>query len=133
MCTVAAVKIAQKSAGLADDAYRDLLLRVTGKASSTLCTPEERSRLLRAINGLAQPARRTARRAEAHPQRPDIRKLWALWYQLRPSLPAEEQNTRYLVGICRRANYNVPTIKTPDAMSAVQTRRAIEALKARLK
>ena len=127
MCTVAAVKIAQKIARIPDRQYRDIIRRLTGQDSSTRCTPEQRSDILREIIRIS---RQTPGK---HPSTADARKkLWALWCQLRQTLPQPFQTTQYLVGICRKANFNVPTITRTDTMNAIQIRRAIEALKARI-
>lgn len=44
---IAKIKLAQKQLGIDDDAYRDLLARLTGKRSSTLLTPPELAAVLR--------------------------------------------------------------------------------------
>jgi len=115
MTTVAAIKIAQRRAGLDDAAYRELIRRVAGVESSKDATEPQRRAILRAIRA---------------PKTPLQRKMWAVWYQLRPRLPEVENPTAYLLGIARRANPG-ENIESLDAMTPAQTARAVESLKAR--
>lgn len=125
MPTVAAIKIAQKKAGITDTQYRAMLSFLCGVTSSTALDDQGRSIIydaIRQINPDAVGSQATA--AE--------RKLWALWYQLKPQLPESCRTVQYLVGICCKANHPGCHISTISELTSAQIHSAIEALKKRL-
>lgn len=125
MTTVAAIKIAQRQAGLSDQEYRQLLYRVAGVGSCTLCTSEERRRVLSEIR---------KHRKTAQEKSPAERKIWALWYDLRNYLPNVEHSIDYLIGMAIKANGGKDQCQVTrlDQLSPRQSQRLIEALKRRI-
>lgn len=126
MATIAAIKIMQKQAGLTDPEYRNILRRVAGVTSCKLCTPEQRRQVLAEI-------RKKIHRPAAE-KTPAERKIWALWYELRRSLPEVERSYAYLIGMATKANGGDGhcAITRLDQLSARQSQRLIEALKQRI-
>lgn len=123
--SIAAIKIAQKEAGLSDQAYRGLLYRLTGLRSSTQLDQAQR-RL--ALTELRKRIPRAARKSPAE------RKIWALWYDLRQYLPDVQRDFPYLLGFIHQANggpEKCPVTKLSQ-LDQYQAQRAIEALKNRL-
>lgn len=133
----AAIKIAQKQAGLGDPAYRALLARVAGVKSSKELTEEGYRRVLAElyrIRDAANPARPAAARPLIE-RSPAERKLWALWYELKKLLPPPERTDEYFLGIIRRAS-GVATLATLSSLGKLtpsELYHTTEALKLRLK
>lgn len=128
MTSVAAIKIAQKKAFLTDHEYRELLQCVAGVDSATKLDETARRRVLATI------LKRGNRKSPFPEKTPSEKKIWALWYELKPYLPEVERSHNYLLGICMRANggHDVCQITRLDQLTAKQIHRAIEALKRRL-
>ena len=128
MASVAAVKIAQQQAGMDDEEYRALLMRVAGVSSCTKLDDAGRSRVLKAI-------RCASAKADDRPTTtpsPLLRKLWALFFALRPTLSQEDIACprAWLMGVARKANGDsIP--ERLEALDAKQLSRTVEALKAR--
>jgi len=126
MATVAAIKIAQKEAGLDDSEYRKILYRVAGVGSCTLLDAAQSRQVLSEI--------RKKIRKPAQDKSPAERKIWALWYDLRRSLPEVERSSEYLIGFAIKANggHEQCSVTRLDQLSARQAQRLIEALKRRI-
>ena len=123
---IAAIKIAQKQAELSDQEYRQLLFNVAGARSSKELDEDGRRRVMAALQRQVNAAR-----PAIQPKTPQQRKIWALWYDLKPRLPGREQNTSYLLGICRIAA-GVNKLADLADLDKQQAHKAIEALKLRL-
>lgn len=125
MTTVAAIKIAQKQAGMSDQEYRQILYRVAGVGSCTMCTADQRRRVLDEIRKSRKPAQEKS---------PAERKIWALWYDLRRYLPEVDHSVAYLIGMAVKANGGQEKcqVKRLDQLSPRQSQRLIEALKQRI-
>jgi len=78
---LAAVHAEANRHGMDDDTRRDLVLKVTGKTSSTLLSPRELGQVLDAIKGRL-PVSRGAVRGRALADSPHARKIRALWLSL---------------------------------------------------
>lgn len=78
---LAAVHAEAKRHGMDDDMRRDLVLKVTGKASTAFLSPRELGKVLDAIKGRL-PVSREAVRGRALADSPHARKMRALWLSL---------------------------------------------------
>lgn len=121
MASVAAVKIAQKQAHMPEAAYRDLLARQFSAGSCTYLTAEQRDKLVAAIH----------RWAGERPKSATERKIWALWYDLKPYLTPDQRTVDYLLAIDRRASGN-DKITGLAALRDREEYKTIEALKRRV-
>lgn len=134
--SVAAIKIAQKQAHLADPEYRALLRRVGGVSSAKELDEQTGRRVLaelyRIINDNARIDNSTP--AAVIERTPAEKKLWKLWYELEKLLPNTMRNPDYFLGMVRRAS-GVPTLvslmRLKD-LTPYQMHKTIEALKQRL-
>lgn len=116
----ASVKIAQKSAGLDDIRYRELLLRVAGVSSSKDLD----------ANGARAVIAELHRMTSLPTRRPAEAKIWAVWYDLRAYLPEEEKQSRYLFGFASRAIGRAVT--DLKALTRAEEVKIIESLKCRV-
>jgi len=125
---IAALKIEQKNRGISDSDWRALLLRETGKASSTLLTDEERKRVYMAMT------RPRSTPVASAPKTPTESKIWALWYELAKYLTEQQRNAAYLAGIVSKFG---PVVQQGDnvrfdRLEPIQAYKAIEAIKQRI-
>lgn len=127
MASVIQVKIAQKRANLPDAQYRELLQRVAGVESCTELDDKGRDQILRAIRTAT-----TGDRKGVPAMSPLLRKLWALFFAIRDSLPRESiaHPTRWLLGVARRVNAD-DKITSLGNLTRLQLMKTIEALKVR--
>lgn len=119
--SIAAIKIAQKEAGMSDELYRDLLFRLTGRRSSKELNETQQRLVLDELRS----------RASGRVKTPAEAKIWALWYSFKPLLPIQQQRTAYLVGIVRKVACR-ESIQTADDFATLtpqEAYKAIEALK----
>jgi hypothetical protein len=79
---LAKVHIAKKEMHLADDAYRDVLTRITGKDSAGACNDAELDRVLTEFKRLGW----TQRAGRGISQNPQVRKIYAIWKDIKPLL-----------------------------------------------
>lgn len=137
--SIAAIKIAQQQAALPDAQYRELLNRVAGASSSKDLTPEQRVDVYREIMRLVRRRNATQNGTSATsattptPHTPMVRKLYALFYQLLPSLPDVHSRQRWLLGFVAKVN-NLDTL--PPSLDTAPPScifKAIEALKQRIR
>lgn len=122
MPSIAAIKIAQRQAGLTDPQYRALLLRTAGVNSSKDLDADGRLRVYRAILDVARP----------NNKRPLERKVWALWYALKPTLIDVHSPIAYLLAIAARANSLPVAPESLTSLTNQQLIQTVEALKSRL-
>jgi phage gp16-like protein len=80
---VAKVHIARKEMGLDEGTYRSVLERVAGQSSSAACTDAQLHSVLAEFKRLGWHPKQTGRPIS---QKPHVRKVWALWAELRPFL-----------------------------------------------
>ncbi|MDD4817091.1 MAG: DUF1018 domain-containing protein [Victivallaceae bacterium] len=120
MCTIAAVKIAQKQHAVPDAEYRRLLDREFGAASCRELTDSQRSSLRRMLAG------HNANRDDMSAME---RKIWALWYELKPALPEPRRTFNYLLGVCSRAAGRAHRAARLSELDPREQYKAIEALK----
>ena len=121
---LAKVHIARKEMGLDDATYRGVLLRVTGATSSAACDDKALDALLEEFQRLGW-APKTKRPPLS--QKPHVRKVWALWGQLKPHL--RDGSPTALRSFVKR----MTGIGDPEWLDAAQANTVTEGLKAWLK
>jgi phage gp16-like protein len=117
----AKVQIARKELDLDEETYRAVLLRVTGKGSSTDCGPSELDALLKEFRRLGWQPKRAGR---APSDRAHVRKIFAIWGDLAPHL--EDGSTAALRAFVRRQTGR----DAPEFLDAKQASKVVEGLKA---
>ena len=112
---------------LSDADYRDLQ-RAAGVCSARDLTPEADKAVMEALRDLE------TRQQQSPARKPAEAKIWALWYAVKPYLPAEQQNVAYLLGIIGRViGYPIRSAGYYPRLDSKECYKIIEALKARLK
>src|ERR1700728_3460402 len=108
---LAKVHIAKKDLGLDEAAYRDVVLRITGRDSARDATDAQLDALLDEFRRLGwTPPVRPGQRAPS--KKSWVRKVWAIWGDLRPRLDKANDDT--LRAFVRRQTHSV---KNPDGIS----------------
>jgi len=119
----AKLRIAQKQLGLDEDAYRDRLERETGKRSAKDMTISEMEQVLA---GFKRDGFRSAppRGGKPGSARPEVRKVFALWKKLAPSLRSGGSRESLRAFVKRMVG-----VDDPNFLSGAQAGVVIEALK----
>lgn len=123
---LATVHIARKQLGLDEDAYRDVLERVTGRRSSGDCSVRELRLAIeefRRLGFAAKPARVAS-------DKPWVRKVYAIWGDIRPLL--DEAADEALRGFVRRQTKSAvhpDGVDAPEWLTAEEAKPVIEGLK----
>lgn len=118
---IAKIQIAKKQLAMVDDGYRALLVRATGKSSSTDCTDEQ---LVRVIGEFKRLGFETPKRISG---KPHVRKIFAIWKDLKPFL--EAPNVAALNAFTR----NMVGIDNVEWLDGAQAGKVTEGLKAWLR
>ena len=122
----AAIRAACAAHGIGEDARRDIVERVTGKRSLGACSDAEMGKVLRAVNN-------DAPTATYHPAtKPSIRKIWALWGDLkrRGRLNAGDTNAALLSFVnARIARQPLSDPRQLDWLTVAEATPIIQALK----
>lgn len=116
---LAKIHIAKKELALDDDAYRGLLQRVAGVASSRGLTDRQADSVIAEFKRLGWKPKTSTR---APDERADLRKLYALWGALQAG-PLDRDALRKWV----QGRFGV---SAPEFLKPAQAREAIEQLKA---
>ncbi len=116
---LAKIHIARKDLALDEDAYRGLLRRVAGVASSRDLSDRQADAVITELKRLGWKPKAATR---ALAQRPDLRKLYALWGALHAG-PLDRDALRSWVAARFR-------VSAPEFLKPHQIREAIEQLKA---
>jgi phage gp16-like protein len=131
------VQIAKKQLALTDDDYRAILLRVTGKTSSTECGPSQLDELLREFKRLGwKPATGKAGGKQRRPLSKEAqhRMIYAVWTDLRPHLAVGDESTlRAFVRRQTKTPAHPEGIDAVEFLDAAMANRVLEGLKAWLK
>lgn len=126
------VQIARRQLGLTDDDYRAILLRVTGKTSSTQCGPSHLDALLAEFKRLGFRATTSAKRgAKPISARAQIRMIHAVFADIRPHLAVGDDSTlRAFVARQTKTDVNPAGVSAPEFLDAAQANKVLEGLKA---
>lgn len=126
LAMLAKVHVARKQMGLDEPAYRGVLTRVTGHDSAGACDAGALARLLAEFERLGWSPGRSARRDH----RGHVRKIWAIWAELRPLLAqADDETLRGFVRRQTRSVKNPDGIGAPEWLDAAEATKVIEGLK----
>ena len=122
---LARVHIARKEMGLGEDAYRALLLRVTGEESAGDATYAQLVKVLADMTRLGWKPKNATRRSE----KPHVRKIWALWTSMKmlladPSRVALQSFTARQT----RSVQNPLGIADPDFLNVAEAKKVIHGL-----
>jgi len=124
---LAKVHIAKKELALADDDYRAIVERITGKASSRDCSDADLDRLLKEFKRLGwKPKAGTAIGKKSG--KPHVRKVYALWGELGRSGALHDGSSAALQTFVERQT----GISSPEWLTPPQANQVTEGLKAML-
>ena len=126
------VHIARRQLGLTDDDYRAILLRVTGKTSSTQCGPSHLDALLHEFKRLGFRATTSSKKgAKPISARAQIRMIHAVFQDIRPHLAVGDDSTlRAFVQRMTKTDANPVGVSAPEFLDAAQATKVLEGLKA---
>ena len=122
---LAKLHIAKKELGLEDADYRVVLARVTGRDSGRDCTDQELHALIQEFTRLGW----TRKKSSPRSAKPWVRKVWAIWGDLRPLLDNATDDT--LRAFCRRqttSQKNPGGIADPEWLDPIEAKRVIHGL-----
>lgn len=127
-------QIARKQLGLADDDYRAILERVTGRRSSTECGAHQLDALLAEFRRLGwQPTK--GKPGKPRSAKPQIRMIYAVFEDLKPFL-ASGGDPNTLRSFVRRQTKTQATpdgVDAPEFLDSEQATKVLEGLKAWLR
>lgn len=127
---LAKVHIAKKELALAEDDYRALLVRITGKASSRDCSEGELDRLLSEFKRLGwKPKTNSAASGTKKSGKPHVRKVYALWGELDRAGALHDGSRGALQSFVLRQT----GVSSPEWLTATQANQVTEGLKAMLR
>jgi phage gp16-like protein len=122
------VQIARRQLGLADDDYRAILLRVTGKSSSRDCGPSHLDALLAEFRRLGWKA---AKGSRAPSPKAQLRMIYAVFADIRPHLAVGDDSTlRAFVRRQTRSEARPGGVDAPEFLSPEEANKVLEGLKA---
>jgi phage gp16-like protein len=131
---VAKIHIAKKKLAMEDDSYRALLRRITGKDSSTALAIAELDLVLAEFKRLGFHDAPDARRYRKQANHPHVRKVYALWWALKPHLrDGSDAALRSFVRRQTRCDLTPDGVSSPDFLNPEQANKVNEGLKAWLK
>lgn len=123
---IAKVHVAKKALGLADDDYRAVVERATGKNSSGDCTEQQLVALLAEFTRLGWTATSPTRVTSAKPW---TRMIYGIWRELQPLLDnATEETLRAFVRRQTRSLKNPDGIADPKWLDANDGTKVIQGL-----
>ena len=126
LAMLAKVHVARKQMGLDDGAYRAVLTRVVGRDSAKDCSGAELERVLGEFARLGWSPSRAARRD----RRPHVRKIYAIWGDLKPLLDeADDEALRGFVRRQTRSAKNPDGVGAPEWLDGHEATKVIEGLK----
>lgn len=106
--------------GIDDQTRKDIVRRVTGKTSMADCSPQELGKILTDITGSNN--RSTGKFRSSKPY---VRKIWALWGELRDQGKLENPSREALIAFVERMTGKA----NPEWLTPAQAAPVIEALK----
>jgi hypothetical protein len=123
---LAKIHIAQKQLALAEDDYRALLMRVTGKTSSRDCNEAELGRVISALVQLGFKASSKGAPDGRKSPRANVRLIFGLWAELGAKKLIENATRPALFAFVQR----MTQVSHPDWLDNRQASMVVEALKA---
>ena len=123
MSSLKTIHVGRKQLGLAEEDYRDLLQRVTGKRSSADMNEQQRQAVIGEMRGLGFAATPSAVKKSPHAH---VRKVFALWSEAGRCGAVESASRQSLVSFVQ----GLTEIGDPNWLDAAQANKVIEALKA---
>ncbi|WP_282800021.1 gp16 family protein [Bombella apis] len=120
---LASLHIARKDMALEEESYRALLYRVTGQTSAKELTEEQLRSVLAEFERLGWKKARFRRFAAGN--RPDVRKVFAIWSSLRDHLECRGSRAGLRAFVERQVG-----VSDPNFLNPAQAQKVIEALKA---
>lgn len=131
---IAKIHIAKKKLAMEDDSYRALLRRITGKDSSTALGIVELDAVLAEFKRLGFHAAPDARRYRKPALHPHVRKVFALWWELKPFLrDGSDGALRSFVRRQTKCELVPDGVSAPEFLDPEQANKVTEGLKAWLK
>ena len=124
---LAKVHVARKQMALTEDSYRAVVRRITAKNSSSDCTEPQ-------LVALVEEFRRLGWKARPLSGKPYVRKIYALWGELKPYL--SDSSTPALAAFVRRQTMSLAApqgVGSVEWLDANQANRVTEGLKAWLR
>ena len=124
------VQVARKQLQLADDDYRAILQRVTGRSSSRDCGPSHLDELLREFRRLGwKPA--APKGGKSPSQKAQVRMIYAIWNDMQPMLAVGGPSALRAFVERQTRDAHPPTgISAPEFLGPEDANRVIEGLKA---
>lgn len=112
------IHVGRRQLRLDDVTYRALLQRVTGRVSSTVCSVQQ-------LHDVLAEMKRLGFKATDPNHKPWVRKVYALWKEMKPLLRGDgsKEALRAFVERC-------VSVSAPEFLDEPQGRKVIEALKA---
>ena len=130
MSSLAKIHIGKKRLGLADDDYRDLLERATGKRSSADMSERERGAVLEEMRRLGfKPKPAPGRRFKRKAPKPYVAKIYALWGELQRTGRLADGSPKALGAFVHRQT----GLDRPEWLGPEEANKVTEGLKAWLK
>lgn len=127
---LAKIHIARKQLAMADESYRALLHRITGKETSAALDLVQLDAVLQEFKRLGFHGG-APRRWRAQSQKPHVRKVLALWHSLRPYLrDGSDGALRSFVRRQTRSDLHPQGISDPAFLNPEDANLVIEGLKA---
>lgn len=124
---LAKVHIARKELGLSDEAYGDVLLRITGAESAAALSDAQLDRVLGEFKRLGWKPKDGRRRSA----KPNVRMIFAIWADLKPHVA--DPSDAALNAFVRRqtaSKLHPLGITAPEFLDAQSANKVIEGLKA---
>lgn len=119
------IHVAKSQLALADETYRDILRRVTGKTSSTDCTEQQLEAVLAEFKRLGW-APKSRNVFSSHPH---VRKVYALWKEAAQVGAVSNGSKEALRAFVKRQTGK----ETPEFLTPADANRVTEALKAMIR
>lgn len=122
---IAKLHIARKQLAMEDEAYRDILRRLTGKSSSTACDMAELDAMLAEMKRLG-----FSDKWKPASAKPNVRLIYGLWSDLRPFVRDNSRRAlRRFVQRQTKSDGKPEGVDAPEFLTTEDANLVIEALK----
>jgi len=131
MNTIAVINVAKSQLGMEEDAYRALLVRVTGMASLRAMSERQRIAVVEELKRMGFRVTASGKKLPASPK-PYIRLIHALWKSCQRLGVLEDGSRGALRVFCRNILFpgNLTVAVDPDTLDYEKASKVIDALKA---